>query len=334
MIADALRPPPLLDPTRARYKDWLHLNVFDHASGVAGLFNGSLHGAPEDDRSCVIGAALVHHPAQGWAGQAHVSAYAGAALGVSSVALPSMAIVVEPQGMVRVSATMPRDALSAQIVARPTSEPLNVEHPLPFGDGWIAWRAVPSLSVDGAITLGTHHVPLALASAYHDHNWGRWRWGDDIGWEWGVFASSEGGPVFVVSRTTDRAHTSRHPAQLTLITTDDRRLRRLYFGAQVELGTSGRFEQRLHRVPGALAALHENARRVHLPDRVAIAASDGWSRVELAFVPRAGAQLIASEPTHRGYSFINELVGSFTARWSEVGQEHEARGLGVFEWVC
>jgi threonine dehydratase len=29
VITDALRPPPPLDPTRAAYKDWLHLNVFD-----------------------------------------------------------------------------------------------------------------------------------------------------------------------------------------------------------------------------------------------------------------------------------------------------------------
>jgi hypothetical protein len=28
---------------------------------------------------------------------------------------------------------------------------------------------------------------LDRAPGYHDHNWGRWHWGQDLGWEWGCF---------------------------------------------------------------------------------------------------------------------------------------------------
>ena len=43
-------------------------------------------------------------------------------------------------------------------------------------------------------------------SAYHDHNWGRFRWGDDFGWEWGSVlpASSEDPWSLVFMRMTDR----------------------------------------------------------------------------------------------------------------------------------
>ncbi|MGQ0649316.1 MAG: hypothetical protein ACT4P7_17325 [Gemmatimonadaceae bacterium] len=331
MIADVFRPPPLLDPTRARYKDWLHLNVFDHASGMIGLFNGSLHGPPDDDRSCILGTALVHHPDYGWVGNTEVGGYEGTALGVASVALHDTAIALEPDGRVRASVAMPRDALHARCAGRPLAPSLDIELPLPFGDGWISWRVVPALSLQGDVSLGERTLPLDGAAGYHDHNWGRWRWGDDLGWEWGAFAAVEHGPVIVVTRTTDRAHRLLNPA---LLTVDAGPLRRTFSGGQVEMTTAGRLQERLRRLPGALAALHESRRSTGLPSNMVVRADDGWSRVDLRFTARAAAQLIAAEPTSRGYSFIHELVGTFTARWEAAGTAHRIEGLGVFEYVC
>ena len=75
MIDDALRPPPLTDPDVQAYKDWLHLNVFDHASGAVMLFNGSLHGAPADRRARTIGTALVHLPDGRWMATSSFAAF-------------------------------------------------------------------------------------------------------------------------------------------------------------------------------------------------------------------------------------------------------------------
>jgi hypothetical protein len=36
------------DPLGMIYKEWLHLNFFDHASGAMGLINTSIHGHPRD----------------------------------------------------------------------------------------------------------------------------------------------------------------------------------------------------------------------------------------------------------------------------------------------
>ena len=46
------------------------------------------------------------------------------------------------------------------------------------------WRARPS-KAEGSTARG--------ATGYHDHNWGRWRWGDDVGWEWGCFRGPASG---------------------------------------------------------------------------------------------------------------------------------------------
>lgn len=331
MIGDVFRPPPLLDPSRARYKDWLHLNVFDHASGAVGLFNGSLHGPPEDERSCIVGTALVHHPDCGWVGNTEVGGYEASAVGIASVALHDTAIALEADGLVRASATMPRDALHARLAARPQTAALDIDLPLPLGDGWISWRVVPVLSLEGEISLGGRAIALEGAVGYHDHNWGRWRWGDDLGWEWGAFVSGDNGPVIVVTRTTDRAH---RMLSAPFVTVDSGPVRRSFSGRQVGMRTSGRCDARLRRLPGALAALHESRRSIRLPAQLAVGAHDGWSRLDLQFTARAAAQLIAAEPTTRGYSFIHELVGTFTARWESGGRARQIEGLGVFEYVC
>ena len=59
----------------------------------------------------------------------------------------------------------------------------------------------------GEATVGGRRLDLAAASAYHDHNWGRWHWGDDLGWDWGAFLTPAPGPAIVLVRTTNREHT-------------------------------------------------------------------------------------------------------------------------------
>ena len=68
MALDAPRAPSALDPLAGLYKDWLHLNLFDPASGLIGLVNVAAHGAPGDPQARAVGAALVHVPGHGWAG--------------------------------------------------------------------------------------------------------------------------------------------------------------------------------------------------------------------------------------------------------------------------
>ena len=330
-MPDTLRPPPPLDPARARYKDWLHLNVFDHAGGSVGLFNGSLHGAPEDARSRVIGTALVHHPALGWLGNTEVAGFDTGVVTARGIALAQVAVALAPSGgTVHAAATFAGDGVVASLAATPQSAPLDVDLPLPFGEGWISWRVVPSLALEGRLSLGGDPCDLGRATAYHDHNWGRWRWGDDVGWEWGAFASAGDGETIVVSRTTDREHSTRGPA---LVTIDRAGRRRAFAGSQADVTCAGRFDGRLRRIPGALAALHGDRAHPSLPERVVVSARDGFDALELTFTVRAAAQLVAAEPTRRGYSFIHELVGAWQARRRGISGSYDSAGLGVFEWV-
>ena len=46
------------------------------------------------------------------------------------------------------------------------------------------WLAVPRLAADGEITVSGRTFTLKNAPAYHDRNWGHFRWGEDYSWEW------------------------------------------------------------------------------------------------------------------------------------------------------
>jgi hypothetical protein len=332
MIAfDMLRPPAPFDPSAVAYKDWLHLNILDHDSGAIGLVNTSLHGSPRDPRSLALGTALVHVPDDGWMGNVEVRSLRDIRFGLTNVSLASVAVAIDHRaGLALASAHFPDDRLSATIRAEARSEALDIELPLPLGTGWISWYVVPRLEPHGSLVAGGRRIDLQRASAYHDHNWGRWHWGDDFGWEWGVFQSRTSTPAFVFARTTDREHSCLGPALLMVETSSGRRT---FPSHAVSVALSGLLQDPVRRLPGAVAALRSDRASPQLPSRMVITALEGNDRLRLLFDARAAAQLIAADPMRPGYTFLHELVGSFTASGEVLGQEVASSGLAVVEYV-
>jgi hypothetical protein len=326
--ADCLRPPTPLDPSAAAYKDWLHLNVLDHASGAIGLVNVSLHGDPADRRSRAVGTALVNVPSAGWIGNTEVVGLEDARIGVSSIALEQVAIAMDG-ARVLASAHLPADELTLDLTASFAAPAITAEHPAPFGTGWISWFAVPRLTLSGRGRAGRLELGLTATSAYHDHNWGRWHWGADFGWEWGCFLPPQPAPAFVLSGLTDRAHRLSDPS----LHVAHYGRRRRFSGRSLEVAWSGSLASPLRRLPGAVAALHHDRSSPRLPERLTVTADDGDDRVELEFAARAAVQLIAADPTRRGYGFVHELVGGFRFE-SRLGRQSAAGdGLAVVEYV-
>ena len=332
MIDDALRPPLPLDPTATGYKDWLHLNVLDPATGAIGLFSASLHGLPSDARARAIGTALVHRPDVGWLGNVEVRSLEEVAVGSHSIALEQVAVAVDGAAdRVLVSAQMPEAGLTASIAGTLTARPIDIEQRLPFGPGWISWYVAPRLALRGSVELRGERVDLSGAIGYHDHNWGRWHWGDDVGWEWGLMAAADPDVTIVFSRTTDRSHRELGEA---MVVVESSAGRARFHGAAVALRYRSRYEGGpLRRAPGALAALHQDRALPWLPGRVELTAHDGIDGVEVSFVPRAAAQLIAGDPSTRGNGFVHELVGTFEATLRLGGVRRGLRGPGIFEYV-
>jgi hypothetical protein len=182
----------------------------------------------------------------------------------------------------------------------------------------------------GEIRVGDVAVPMTQASGYVDHSWGRWHWGEDIGWEWGSFLTCAPGPALVLSRVTDRLHTRASGTAIEL------RLgarRRAFHEHTVEVSWSGQLVADPRRLPGSLAVLHADRARPRLPATLRLRADDGRDSVQLEFTGRAVAQLILADTTERGYSFLHEIVGSFTCSGRIGGVTFADDGLAVVERV-
>ena len=328
---DVLRPPPLFDPTAPAYKDWLHLNILDHTTGAVGLVTVSLHGAAHDARSLAVGAALVHIPGAGWVGNIETRRFQEANIGASGIGLEHVAVSLDlADERVLASVWDRENQLEVRASATPAAAPIIVEQELPFGSGWISWYAMPRLQLSGEWMIGGLTRDLAGASAYQDHNWGRWHWGDDVGWEWGSFLAPAPGPVFVFSRVTNRDHTRCGDSSLSVRAGKQRCT---FAGAAIELKSWGNLDEPLRRVPGALAALHQDRAQPRLPKHVHVRANDGFDQLELEFTAHAAAQLITADPMKRGYGFIHELPGGFVCTGRIGSADVSARGLGIFEYV-
>ena len=205
---DHLRPPSPLDLQAAASKDWLHLNVFVPDRRLAALVNVSLHGDPAAPPSLAVGTTLVVDGTRDVVyATVDVQPLGAAALSAWSIQVGSANIdLTSPRGSVVAcghAVSLDAHATSAvvDVAATVLDEPIEAEQPAPFGSGWIAWRAVPRLALTGSLTLEhppgaavrTETIDLAGAIGYHDHNWGRWHWGDDIGWAWGTFPVTSSG---------------------------------------------------------------------------------------------------------------------------------------------
>jgi hypothetical protein len=330
MSVDTLRPPWPFEAASAAYKDWLHLNLFNHATGAVGLINVSLHGAPWAPAARAIGTALLHVPDRGWLGNVEVEDASAAQVGLTSVALPRVAVGLHPEAAaVLASVRFADDGLEGHCIATRASRPIEVRQDLD-GVGWVAWIAVPRLRLAGCLALAGQSLDLARTSAYHDHNFGRWHWGDHLGWEWGAFLTPAPGPTFVLSRLSGGQH--RSPGTPLLIA-DVAGRRRTFSGPAIEVAAEGRLEARLRRLPGALAALHGDRAEPRLPARLVARVSDGVDRVEIDFRPRAAAQIIAGDPSRRGYGFLHEMVGEFVATGRLGTADAAGAGLAVVEYV-
>ncbi|MFN0103827.1 MAG: hypothetical protein ACKV2U_17305 [Bryobacteraceae bacterium] len=328
-FTDFVRLPPPADPEQAAYKDWLHLNVVDTADGWVGVFNASLHGSPRDARSLALGTALIYHPSLGWIGNMEVTDLASASIQPAFIGVRRMGMASSPApAAIQLSVDRMDERVSAQILCTAVQDPILIELPLPFGRGWISWNVVPRLKPQGELSVDGVALPLNLARAYHDHNWGRWYWGDDIGWEWGYFGGASVSVVF--ARTSNRAHSSLGAPWLSVHRNG---ISRRFPEPLVACHFEGSWQGRLRRLPGAMAALHQDRARPSLPRRVTILGAEPPDELTLTFEAVAAAQLIAGDPAGHGYSFIHQIAGTFQMEGRLGGESIYERGSAIFEYV-
>lgn len=203
--SDFIRTPVLATARPDGFKEWYHFVV--HRPGRRILINFSLtsdtsRGAQPRQTPRVI---VIAHD-QRWTGT--VERFDDADVAVSAdlatLAVGGNRMIVGPDGY-RVVINLPSNDIHGELLLTSVSRPFVVNNQ-PVGDGRMCWLFVPRMRADGWLRLGGDEIRFHSDVAYHDHNWGHFRWGGDFGWSWGTILppESESPWSLVFLRMTDR----------------------------------------------------------------------------------------------------------------------------------
>ncbi|HET6692553.1 MAG TPA: hypothetical protein VFG74_16990, partial [Miltoncostaeaceae bacterium] len=280
---------------------------------------------------------LLAHGPEGWSGG--VDLYRGADAAVSG---RSAGLRVGRQriafrgGRYRVAAALRDGTLAVRAELTPAAEPAMIWHDTPVGSGYVNWLIVPDLAVGGTARLPGWRGPLDGWRGYHDHNWGRWWWGEDFGWQWGVArepAGADGGPglTVVYDRTSDRGGTIAKEHTLSLWSGAD--LVRVFARGELRARMAGRFAGGpVRRVPGVMGLLAQGSASA-VPRAVEVEAADDGARLALRFVPASVVEVVVPGELGAGFVRLAEAVGEMAVEGRVAGRDVAFRSRAVFEFM-
>lgn len=225
--------------------------------------------------------------------------------------------------------------IRAQLRLEPVTLP-TVASSVSFGPGRdIHWVVIPRLEASGWVQLGWGPtLQLDRALAYHDHNWGHFRWGADLAWEWGFVnpadASCPWSVVFVRVSDGGRHRTLSQGALLW----HGSGLVRSFQDQEISLALEG-----VHRGPRPLtlpkiASLLVPGSSTGVPARVSLEAKGLEDLLQVDFETSSVARVaIPSEIDPFRLVLLNETCGNAHVTGVTGGEAFDFEGPAVMEFV-
>jgi hypothetical protein len=234
-------------------------------------------------------------------------------------------------GAYELSVALPAIRLRAHLRLVPMSMPFVVKNqPLAPG-ARLSWLFVPRLVAHGHVWIGDTRVSLVRSPAYHDHNWGHFRWGDDFGWEWGtVLPRDLSDPwTIVCMRMTDRFR--RRATRQALYVWYEHEPVALWR----DFAMGVRHEGFLRRAPSltlpSVMRLLRPGSASDIPAGVVIE-GNGRDQVVMRFEPQEYVRIVVpNELDSMAAVLLNEISGRITAQGRVAGHDLDVEATGVFE---
>ncbi|MCV7378703.1 hypothetical protein BST11_00690 [Mycobacterium alsense] len=331
--SDFLRAPVLATARPAGFKEWHHFVV--HGRGFRLLINFSLtNEARGAGRARLVPRVIVIAHDANWTGV--IERFDDRALNVSAdlgeLTVGGNRMTVRPDGYC-VVIDLPDKGIRGKLHFASAIRPFVVRNE-PAGDGRISWLVVPRLRAEGWLHIGGREHRMDDDLAYHDHNWGRFWWGDDFGWTWGTILPS--GP--------------RDPWSMVFVQiTDRKRLRclsrSLYVWHHDEPGAIFRHAAVQTRADGVLDRAADctlpppmrlllDGEAPGVPERIDITATRAGDSVHAEFRSRSYARLAQPSEMHLNRSTVLcETDGTVRASGTVQGEDFDFVGTGVFEFL-
>lgn len=333
---EALRIPVPPQPSSDDWKDWYHFVLLHAASGWRAIVNVNLAGS--GDAAELQYTLVIHVPGEPprLHGACRAVPWRPGMVAPRPLSIRSEEVELVFDQQVFALRVQPRGLdLGISMHARPDATPLLVTEGSAFGSGFIGWGVLPRLLAKGEIwACGRQAAITHEWFCYQDHNFGRFRWGEDFGWEWMVaHAQAQDHPpiTVVVDRRSDRAH--RRGGLPYLFVLVGRELRKVFLGPSMTMRWGWSDAAGLPpRLPGAMATLL-GGQTEREPVAVTVEAADERDRFSLQLRVDAHLQIVAADNRGTGLSRIGEASGEFTLSMRLGESALEARGLAYAEFT-
>jgi hypothetical protein len=197
----------------------------------------------------------------------------------------------------------------------------------------IHWLVVPRLSARGTVRVGDTVHELRNASAYHDHNWGHFRWGKNFAWEWGYGAPDESDNpwTMVFVRLTNRRHTS--DLMQAIFLWNGARQTRLFREGELRVRREGALRCpspfKLPRVMGLVSP----GGATGVPERLVVEGRGDGDHIEFEFRCEDVGQVIIPNDGDLGVTIINEVSGRLELTGRVRGEPVRISCPSIFEFL-
>jgi hypothetical protein len=331
--SDFLRAPVLATAQPAGFKEWHHFVV--HGRDVRLLINFSLNNEVfAGDEVRLAPRVIVIAQDENWTGA--VERFDGRALNVSAdlgeltVGGNRMTVLADGYCVV---INLPDKDIRGELHFTSASQPFLVRNE-PMGDGRISWLFVPRLRAAGWLRIGGREHRMENDLAYHDHNWGRFWWGDDFGWTWGtILPAKPGDPWSVVfMQTTDRSRL-RCLSQALYVWHHDEPAA-IFRHAAVQMRTDGLLSRAADCTLPPPMRLLLDGEVPGVPERIDITATRAGDEMHAEFCSQSYARLAQpSEVRLDRSTVLCETSGTARASGTINGEDVDFVGTGVFEFL-
>jgi hypothetical protein len=331
--SDFLRAPVLATARPAGFKEWQHFVI--HGLDVRVLINFSLNNEllAGDEVRLAPRVIIIAHD-ETWTGA--IERFDGRALNVSAdlgeLTIGGNRMTIVPDGY-RVAIDLPDNGIRGELHFISASRPFVVRNE-PAGEGRVSWLFVPRLRADGWLRIGGREHRFEDDLAYHDHNWGRFRWGDDFGWTWGtILPARPGDPWSMVSvHITDRRRQRSLSRSLYVWHHDEPAA--IFRHAAVQARTHGLLDRAADCVLPPPMRLLLDGEVPGVPERIEITATRAGDKVHAEFRSRSYTRLAQPSEVHLDRSTVLcEADGAVRASGTVNGEDFDFVGTGVFEFL-
>lgn len=228
-----------------------------------------------------------------------------------------------------------RMQLSLRFQGEAEAAPLLVTEDSPFGSGFIGWGLIPGLQVTGELSAGGQNISINRDwFTYHDRNFGRFRWGEDIGWEWFVaFVTCEDGRqlTLVLDQRTNKDHTEKSFPYVFVYLGNE--LHKTFLGSSLRIDWDWSPSPVLPvRLPGIMASVFCD-RTLKVPETLQVEAADQLDRLLLTVQFENTLELVVPDNQACQYTFIEEVTGRVNVSLFVQGETLQGEGLIYGEYV-